>query len=274
MKQSKLLMAGILSSLTLAACAPNEKKSHVPSHDLKGDSIIGGTEVKEIDPILRSVVAVYDKGSKQLCSGSLLENNVIVTAAHCVGSDELYIFFGTALSPQAPRRLVDVIAISNYWETRYAEEQNSGDIALLHFAGTLPDGYKPATMFKDKKALRKDLEVVIAGYGVDNSMAATGSGVLRKTKLKIADPKFSVSEITLDQSHGTSACHGDSGGPAYVEVNGELQLFGVTSRGVNDAKKDCTANVAYTSTIYYGAWITRMQEKIKAYLLANQLPTP
>lgn len=226
----------------------------------------------ENDPILQSTVIVYDKGAKQLCSGSLLENNTVLTAAHCIGSGEMYIFFGSTLSPSAPRRLVDVMAFSDYWETRYAEEQNSGDIALLHFDGTLPEGFKPAKILTNKKALRKDLEVVVAGYGISDVATATGAGILRRTRLKVADPKFSVSEISLDQSQGTSVCHGDSGGPAYLEVNGELQLFGITSRGVNDLKKTCTAQVAYTSVLYYSAWIQRVQEKIKAYLLANQLP--
>lgn len=270
MNQSKLLMAGILSSLVLAACAPKGETSQ--ELQAKGDSIIGGTEVAENDKILQSVVAIYDKTAKQLCTGSLLENNVVVTAAHCIGNGEMYVFFGTALGPQAPRRLIDVVTISPYWETRHSETFNTGDIALVHFQGTVPEGFKPIKLLKDKRTLRKGLTVVLAGYGISNGVSGEGSGTLRKTSVKIADPKFSATEVTLDQTHGTGACHGDSGGPAYVEVKGEYVLWGVTSRGVNDEKNDCSQLAAYTSTLYYNAWIERMQQKIQAYLQANQIP--
>lgn len=270
MNQSKLLMAGILSSLLVAACAPKGEKSQ--ELQVKGDSIIGGTEVAENDKILQSIVAIYDKTSKQLCTGSLLENNVVLTAAHCIGNGEMYVFFGTELGPKAPRRLIDMVAISPYWETRYSEKFNTGDIALVHFQGTVPAGFKPAKLLKDKKVLKKDLDVVLAGFGISNGVTGVGSGLLRRTSVKIADPKYSVTEVTVDQTQGTGACHGDSGGPAYVEVDGEYVLWGVTSRGVNDEKNDCSQQAAYTSTLFYSAWIERIQQKIQAYLQANQFP--
>jgi secreted trypsin-like serine protease len=268
--QSKLLMAGILSSLVLAACAPKGETSQ--ELQANGDSIIGGTEVAENDKILQSVVAVYDRTGKQLCTGSLLENNLVVTAAHCISNGEMYVFFGTAMGPTVPRRLIDLVAISPYWETRNSEKFNTGDIAIVHFQGTVPEGFKPAKLLKDKKILRKDLTVAVAGFGISNGVTGDGSGTLRKTTLNIADAKFSASEVLLDQTHGTGVCHGDSGGPAYVEINGEYLLWGVTSRGVMDEKNDCSQFTAFTSTLYYAGWIQRIQEKMKAYLAANQVP--
>ncbi len=270
MNQSKLLLAGILSSLVLAACAPKGETSQ--ELQANGDSIIGGTEVAADDKILQSIVAVYDKTATQLCTGSLLENNVVVTAAHCIGNGEMYVFFGTSLGPQVPRRIVDVVTISNLWATRNSEKVNTGDIALIHFQGTVPPGFKPVSLLKNKRVLKKDLNVVLAGFGISNGVSGEGAGVLRKTNVKISDTNFSVSEILLDQTQGTGACHGDSGGPAYVEIKGEYVLFGITSRGVNDEKNDCSQYAAYTSTIYYSSWIQRMQVKIQDYL-AKQVPT-
>lgn len=272
MNQSKLLLAGILSSLLVAACAPKGEKSQVS--EVKGDSIIGGTEVAETDKILQSIVAVYDKTATQLCTGSLLENNIVITAAHCIGNGEMYVFFGTSLGPKTERRLIDAVAISQYWETRNSEDFNTGDIAMVHFQGTVPAGFKPAKLLKDKKLLRKDLNTVVAGYGISNGVSGEGAGTLRQTSLKIADPKYSVSEITVDQTQGTGVCHGDSGGPAYVEIKGEYVLWGITSRGVKDPKNDCSQYAAFTSTLFYNGWIQQMQVKFKAYLAANQLPTP
>lgn len=38
------------------------------------------------------------------------------------------------------------------------------------------------------------------------------------------------SELLFDQRHGQAACHGDSGGPAYLKVGEDYYLFEVLSR--------------------------------------------
>jgi secreted trypsin-like serine protease len=183
----------------------------------------------------------------------------------------MYVFFGTSLGPTVPRRIVDVFAISNYWAARNSEKFNTGDIALIHFQGTVPEGFKPAKMLRDKKILKNGLDVTLAGFGISNGVSGEGAGVLRQTSVKISDARYSASEVLLDQTHGTGSCHGDSGGPAYVEINGEYVLWGVTSRGVNDTNNDCSQSVAYTSTVYYSPWIQRMQVKFQEHF-AKQIP--
>ncbi|MFS4458582.1 S1 family peptidase [Bdellovibrio sp. HCB2-146] len=257
MNQSKLIFAGVLTGLTLAACAPKGESTQVVS----GDSIIGGTAVQKTDKILESIVAVYDSVGGQLCTGSLLENNIVLTAAHCL-SPQMYIFFDTALGRESVRYAVDRVAVSSYWEERAGETFNTGDIALIHFKGEVPAGYKPATFLKDKSKLRRGTEVVLAGFGMTDGKDQKTAGTLHMTKVKIADPRYSMSEITVDQRHGTGACHGDSGGPAYLEVDGEYYLWGVTSRGVMDKENNCSQFAAYTSALFYRGWMERMTPQI------------
>lgn len=269
MKLNTLFLAGILSSVTLAACAPNA--NYTESIQTSGEGIIGGWEAMPSDKVQESIVAVYDADEGQLCTGSLLPNNLVLTAAHCIGQspDSMYIFFDTKVGQNSIRRQVDKVEISPYWESRQNMDQNTGDIALIHFAGTLPAGFKPATFLSatDRKLLQKGTEVVLAGFGITNGVTGDGAGTLRITKVKIENPSFSTSEITLNQKGGTGACHGDSGGPAYVVIKGHHYLWGVTSRGVDDANNDCSQYAAYTNALYYRTWLNRTANKLISSLV-------
>jgi len=272
-KLNKWVLAGVVSTLAITACSPQNKTSS--EIQANGEGIIGGTEVKPGDKIQQSIVAVYDAYEGQLCTGSLLPNNLVLTAAHCVGQfeDQMYVFFDTELSAKSERRQVDKLEISPYWETRRLQKRDTGDIALLHFTGTVPAGYKPATFLSatNKKLLKKGATVVLAGYGITDGVTGDGAGTLRMTTVKIEDPQFSTSEIKLNQTQGTGACHGDSGGPAYIQVNGQYYLWGVTSRGVDDEKNDCTQYSAYTSALFYKTWLNRMANKLTTSLTSPQI---
>ena len=72
-------------------------------------------------------------------------------------------------------------------------------------------------------------------------------------------------EITLDQSQGRGACHGDSGGPAYVKdaVSGKNILVGVTSRGTNPQGL-CDRQAIYTGVMGYAQWIANGVKELSA----------
>jgi secreted trypsin-like serine protease len=51
------------------------------------------------------------------------------------------------------------------------------------------------------------------------------------------------------------SCKGDSGGPAYIDVDGEWQLAGATSRGTCKARRICGDGGIYTRVHAYVDWI-------------------
>jgi len=266
----KLLFAGILSTLTITACAPS---SQLDSSEVQtsGEGIIGGWEAQPGDKIQQSIVAIYDSNEGQLCTGSLLPNNVVLTAAHCIGQNPsaMYVIFDIQVSAKSLRRKVDKVAISPYWAHRQFEDKDTGDVALVHFVGSVPKGYVAATFAgpSEIRLLKAGAEVVLAGFGISNGVTGDGAGTLRVTKVKIENPNFSASEVTLNQTQGTGACHGDSGGPAYILVNGRHYLWGVTSRGVEDNNNDCSKLAAYTNTFFHRIWINKMAAKLATSLI-------
>lgn len=266
MKLNKLLISGIMTTLALAACSPTTQNSQIQRSD---DAIIGGYDVQPGNTLEQSIVAVYDAFEGQICTGSLLPNNLVLTAAHCVGlfTEDMYIFFGTEINAKSERRKVDRVELSPYWETRQNEDYDTGDIALLRFEGELPAGYKPASFLTNRRLIKKGTQVVLAGYGISNGQTGDGIGRLRATSVQIEDTNYSTSEFTVNQMQGTGACHGDSGGPAYIQINGRLLLMGITSRGVKDEANDCSQLAAYTSTLYYKSWINRAATKLSQSLV-------
>lgn len=263
---NKLLLSGILASLTVTACAPTTSTNSIQKTD---DAIIGGTEVEATDSIQSSIVAVYDAFEGQICTGSLISKNLVLTAAHCIGffTEDMHIFFGTVITKESERRQVVAVEVSQVWENRRNEDTDTGDIAILKFSGDLPEGYKPAKFLGNKTYLKAGAEVILAGYGISDGKTGEGIGILRRTSAKIDNPAFSISEFLVDQTQGTGACHGDSGGPAYISIRGQLYLAGVVSRGVKDEANDCSQYGAFTNTLYYKSWINRMATKLTRSLV-------
>lgn len=288
-------------SLWLGACAPSPQgKLSIDNSvlDITKDTpfyIINGQEVQPAkDPFSYSIVGLYDAESKGLCTGSIIDKNYIVTAAHCMPRTDprnMYIVFGTnfdqAFKQKTYIRAADGITNENYLMMMAKisailsnpkrnknspvsfPSKNHADIALLKIDVPLPPNYRPIPV-ADVSAAQPGQDTLLAGFGTNDGVKRTGSGVLRKTVVKFANPTYSETEVSLDQRAGTGACHGDSGGPAYVFANNTYLLWGVTSRGLRDRNDDCANFSVYTKVTAFRDWIGQAQR----ILATRVLPPP
>ncbi len=291
----------VISLMALVSCG---FKSNPTVDSKNGAGIIGGTLVAEKAPIASGIVSVYDVADNAICTGSIIAENFILTAAHCVQTktSKLKIVFGldvdATMAIREPdvqqvyvRRVLDIKVHPSYKpEEQEYKQTDWGDIAIIKFSGTLPPGYKPATLLPDSSVLRRGVMVTVAGYGVSLVDAApvdpkkirhleeamaygevicddglknclkvdmSGDGELRQAKAPISSVQ--ESEVRLDESKGQGTCSGDSGGPAYIEKDGQYYLFGVTSRG----SPLCDDVGVYTNAVYYKNWIAETILKMK-----------
>jgi len=229
--------------------------------------IVGGSKVLESDPIAATTVALMinaknDGQFKFHCTASILDQNILVTAAHCVcpnpksappaaHPNQLKVVFG--LEVKRPKQVIaisDIKVHPNYLGYLDADQVDMADIAIIKLASPLPDGYHAAKILDPKEPLLAGEIVTLAGYGRTSMDMFNTIGTLRRVNTTILNPNFGTSEIEIEQSNGQGACFGDSGGPAFVNINGALFLWGVTNhlypQGINTAL-DCKHQIIYAN---------------------------
>ena len=225
--------------------------------------IIGGSnstlDYQKQNGIVGVLMIYQDQMGQQMsagCTSSLITKNVVVTAAHCLVAPkgaklvQAVVYFSNDLST-----VMDEISNGNKSNVRPIDkvlrheaylqsEQSNNDIGLIHFAGTTPEGFQLATRatHESAAAMKPGSSVTLAGFGVSDykkdsktgKLSGEGSGFLRQIdNIEVVSFSASGEEMTFDQSKGSGACHGDSGGPAYflVQATQKPRLVTPTSSG-------------------------------------------
>ena len=82
--------------------------------------------------------------------------------------------------------------------------------------------------------------------------------------MKILNAQYGKTEVEMNQTQGKGACHGDSGGPAFVVSGGQYYLFGVTSRGPSNQPDNCASAGIYTNILAHLDFIQSASEQLRA----------
>ena len=286
MPKTKLTALALAGLFSLAGC--QARNSQGPSADGQlATGIIGGQAVASGSEIASHTVLLIDSERGAICTASILSSRWLITAAHCVdGANVARLIIGFDMSldhlignvSRANARLVEKAVV----QPRYADTQAKlaalkkaandahrdldqseldkvkdwGDLALVKIDQDLPATFTPAALLPISASLARGESVVLAGYGRTGSADDSKSGELMQADVPLGDPFWGTSEVLTDQTQGRGACHGDSGGPAYARVGGQLMLFGVTSRGMGDhTGNECVHSGVYTNINAYRAWI-------------------
>ncbi len=215
--------------LSLIGCGSEYKENSFQEF-----GIVGGRRVADSrDAVYRSTIAIISNG-RIICSGTLIGQNQVITAAHCLGSITHvgHGFYGG-------RNMRRVISSTRYPNSRV-------DLAVIRFSGSMGREVSPVPLAPVPRYGR----VMIAGYGTTRERANDG-GYLRKTTSSVA--QVYGHEFTLRRD-GRGACYGDSGGPVFIGSRGRLSLVGVTSR--EGASGTCNAgDGVFTSIHPFQGWL-------------------
>ena len=268
---SKSLSFGTKLSLAIATALSLTMTAHASPYGDEEIEIVGGTTVTAGAQEAETTVAFLSGGG--LCTASIIAKDLAVTAAHCVldesgnpvAASDMALIFATKISKLSARTEV----LGAEFNPKFLEPNDSGvdmgDIAIIRFSGGLPPGYAVASLLPASAALTDGESVELAGYGVTEMVKQSGAGTLRKVNVPIKDAGFGQTEVLLDQTAGKGACHGDSGGPAFVRNSKGLFLWGITNRGNPDsAPDDCVHFSVYTKINSYKSFLTQASTTLRS----------
>jgi uncharacterized protein (TIGR03382 family) len=207
--------------------------------------ILGGTQATPGQ--FPSVVAVEAGGG--LCTGTLIDKEWVLTAAHCVQNISLStikVHFGTININQSVGKVVTAsMAIAKPTFSESALGKN--DIGLIKLSQPVTDITPAAVNLVADKA-PVGIAVTMVGFGATGANQTGSIGVeyvVQQTS--VACSSFTGSDADLlcfSQVSGKGKCNGDSGGPSFAMIDGKLSQVGITSFG----DQSCTMFGADTRT--------------------------
>lgn len=192
------------------------------------------------------VCAIRDIFGGLRCTGTLIAPNIVLTAGHCL-CDELDIFWvdfsGDLYSVKRvirhPEYSIGFISVEN-------------DAAIIVLNRNVV-GIPPVSVNSDPLIAYKGTQVVIAGYG-SNIKKYSPYGLFWYYGTLEGDPS-NMKILTL---RGTSIFYGDSGGPVYMRMGGELVVVGINSSFSMDMGKIYQNSACRVDVVY--DWIERTIE--------------
>jgi secreted trypsin-like serine protease len=187
-----------------------------------------------------------------LCTGSVLAPDLILTAAHCleqanlkdlrIGYEVQPFSFASQLQYNSPVDVLEKFKTSVILEAfvhpDYHFMNADHDMVVLKIDGKIPTDFQvisllPERLFKNLDQTAK-FAVELYGYGYVSDDPITESAVLRKATVPAVFEGF---HLITDQS-ASGGCSGDSGGPAFLTIEGKMYLVGVAFGPTKDSH-DC-----------------------------------
>ncbi|XP_053164891.1 enteropeptidase [Hemicordylus capensis] len=233
--------------------------------------IVGGADAQE--GAWPWVVSLHFN-SRPVCGASLVSNEWVVSAAHCVYGRNLQPSWWKAVLglhtnlnlsyPQTVIQEIDQIIINPHYNKRTKDS----DIALMHlqFQVNYTDYIQPICFPEKNQQFLPGTNCSIAGWGrttnqgsVANILQEAEVPLITNEKCQQQMPEYNITNNMIcagyDQG-GIDSCQGDSGGPLMCQENEKWLLAGVISFGQKCAMPHRPG--VYANVSKFVDWIKRI----------------
>ena len=196
-------------------------------------AVVGGAE--DSGPLARSTVMVLSsKGG--VCSGVVVAQDVVLTAAHCVtGAPDHRVHFRSESGEPVLITPVDKVPHPRFAPKAVEARRVSIDLALVRIPGRLPERFEAATL--SSASAPNGASATLGGYGVEREGDARSTGTFRSASLRVVEPHGPSRVLVWMQGERSGACLGDSGGP----VADGSAVFAVASWAKGSGGRACGA---------------------------------
>jgi endonuclease G len=196
------------------------------------------------------------------CSGVLIRDDVVLTAAHCGPYLSRVLVGATSIEEPGEGEVIPVRRVMAH--EAFDRRTGRHDLSLLRLERAARVAPVPVV---DAEDLASATDLVLVGFGYDDPSRLTGFGTKRKVTVSVrkgctaADQDalgfFADAEIVAGRKElGRDTCKGDSGGPAFVDVGGRnYRVAGITSRPTRDRIAKCGDGGIYVRPDAYMGWI-------------------